>query len=48
MAEEQDKFVMLVNPKGEEEQVWDFDDHVERLLSMGFSRPMLQKKYSRL
>ena len=44
MAETEDKFVTLVNPQGEKEEVWDFADHVERMLSMGFTRPELPKK----
>jgi hypothetical protein len=44
MAETEDKFVTLVNPQGEEEEVWDYPGHVERLLSMGFTRPDAPKK----
>jgi hypothetical protein len=45
MAEQDGKelFVPLVNPQGKEEQVVDYPGHVDRLLTMGFSRPLLQK-----
>ena len=39
-----DKFVTLVNPQGAEEEVWDYPGHVERLLTLGFTRPAAQKK----
>jgi len=36
---EQDKFVTLVNPEGVEEQVWDFANHVNQLLTQGWKVP---------
>ena len=41
MAESKDKFVRLVNLSGVEEDVWDFADHVERLLGIGWSMPVV-------
>jgi hypothetical protein len=40
MAEEEmkDRFVPLVNPLGVTEQVWDFANHVENLLAVGWSK----------
>jgi hypothetical protein len=39
MTKQKDNFVPLINPQGETEQVWDFADHVERLLAQGWTRP---------
>lgn len=41
MAEEdKDKMVRLVNSAGVEEDVWDFPGHVDRLLTIGWTRPV--------
>lgn len=37
MAEDKDKFVRMLNPQGEVEEVWDFADHVTNMLARGFT-----------
>lgn len=37
--DQKDNYVPLINPQGATEQVWDFADHVERLLAQGWQRP---------
>lgn len=37
--EQKDKYVLLINPEGKKEQVWDFADHVDRLKSIGWTEP---------
>jgi len=44
VKEKEEQYVTLVNPAGEEEQVWDFADHIERLLKMGFTYPASHQK----
>lgn len=39
MSEQKDNYVPLINPQGVTEQVWDFADHVDRLLAQGWTRP---------
>ena len=36
---EKDTFVTLINREGEEESCWDFSNHINNLLKMGWSRP---------
>ncbi len=44
MAEEvKDKWTRLVNPDGVEEDVWDYPAHVDRLLTIGWTRPVPSK-----
>lgn len=39
IEKEKDKFVKLINPAGEEEDAWDFANHIDELLSKGWTRP---------
>ncbi len=38
-VEVKDKWIRLVNPDGVEEDAWDFPGHVDRLLTIGWTRP---------
>ena len=41
MAEDvKDKWIRLVNLEGTEEDVWDYPGHVDRLLTIGWTRPI--------